>query len=112
VVLILRQQKPYRRVSNVGSIATQQANTDVHNGIPTATMVLPLRRETLHNFPKFEFAIVTSFLNWTTSTEEKTVSHVSKKINLKIKQKPRVELYITENQIRLKEKMIKGDKKK
>jgi hypothetical protein len=75
-------------------------------------MVLPLRRETLRKSPKFEFAIVTSALNWTTSPEEKTVSHVIRKIHKKIRQKPRAELYVTENQIRLKEKMIKGDKTK
>jgi len=74
--------------------------------------MLPLRKETLHKSLKFAFAIVTSTLNWTTSPEEKTVSHVSRKTHLKIKQKPRVELYTTEKQMRPKEKMIIGDKTK
>jgi hypothetical protein len=97
VVLILRQQRLYSKASNVWSIATQQANTDVHNGIPTAKMVLPLGTETLHKSSKFEFAIVTSALNWTSSPEEKTVSHVSRKIHMKIRQKPRAESYIVHN---------------
>jgi len=112
VVLILRQQRLYSKASNVWSIATQQANTDVHNGIPTAKMVLPLGTEALHKSSKFEFAIVTSALNWTISPEEKTVSHISRIIHMKIRQKSRAVLYITEKQINLTENMLKGDKMK
>jgi len=87
VVLILRQQRLYSRVSNIWSIATQQVNTDVHNGIPTATMVLPLRTKTLHKSPKFEFVIVTSALNWTTSSEEQIFEPRKQKNSLENKAK-------------------------